>query len=86
MKLYYDFSVKDVSDAYDGPVGLLWEILMGDHIHVGGETETKRLADKLKINENIYLLDVCSALGDHPASGVACVQFTPSVEYQTSFL
>lgn len=70
MKLNYDFSVKDVSDAYDGPVGLLWEILMGDHIHVGGEAETKRLADKLKIDKNTYLLDVCSALGG-PARYIA---------------
>ncbi|MFX0182232.1 MAG: class I SAM-dependent methyltransferase [Candidatus Hodarchaeota archaeon] len=63
MKLDYDFSVKDVSDAYDGPIGLLWEVLMGDHIHVGGEAETKRLADRLGVDQSTYLLDVCSALG-----------------------
>ncbi|MHA2304191.1 MAG: class I SAM-dependent methyltransferase [Candidatus Hodarchaeales archaeon] len=63
MELKYDFSVKDVSDAYDGPVGLLWEVLMGDQIHVGGEAETKRLAEKLGVSEKTYLLDVCSALG-----------------------
>ncbi len=45
MKLNYDFSIKDVSEAYDGPVGILWEVLMGDHIHVGGENETQRLAE-----------------------------------------
>ncbi|MFX0210625.1 MAG: class I SAM-dependent methyltransferase [Candidatus Hodarchaeota archaeon] len=59
----YNFSVKDVSDAYDGPVGLLWEMLMGEHIHVGGESETKRLAEKAGIGENTYILDICSALG-----------------------
>lgn len=59
----YDFSVKDVADAYNGPVGMLWELLMGDHIHVGGELETKRLADKLGVKEDSYVLDVCSALG-----------------------
>ncbi|MFX1255775.1 MAG: class I SAM-dependent methyltransferase [Promethearchaeota archaeon] len=63
MKLNYDFSVKDVSDAYDGPVGLLWEALMGEHIHVGGIDETKLLAEKLGVNESSYILDICSALG-----------------------
>lgn len=63
MKLNYDFSVKDVSDAYDGPVGLLWEVLMGEHIHIGGEKETKRLAEKLQVNKNTTVMDICSALG-----------------------
>lgn len=63
MSYNYDFTVKDVSDAYDGAVGTLWEFLMGEHIHVGGEKETIRLADKLGIRENNYVLDVCSALG-----------------------
>ncbi len=63
MKLDYDFSIKEVSEAYDGPVGILWEVLMGDHIHVGGENETQRLAEKLEISENTYIIDLCSALG-----------------------
>jgi ubiquinone/menaquinone biosynthesis C-methylase UbiE len=63
MKLNYDFSVKDVSDAYDTEIGILWEVLMGEHIHVGGEAETKRLAEKIGIDASTYLLDVCSALG-----------------------
>jgi len=63
MSFNYDFTVKDVSDAYDGAVGILWEVLMGEHIHVGGEKETNRLAEKLGIKENSYVLDVCSALG-----------------------
>ena len=36
---------------------------MGEHIHVGGEDETKRLAEKLGVNKNTSVLDVCSALG-----------------------
>ena len=63
MKLNYDFSIKEVAEAYDGPVGILWEVLMGDHIHVGGENETQRLAEKLEITENTYIVDLCSALG-----------------------
>ena len=44
-KYKYNYSDKEVSEAYDGAVGLLWEALMGDHIHVGGEDETKKLAE-----------------------------------------
>ena len=62
MNFQYDYTVKDVSDAYDGVVGVLWELLMGEHIHIGGEKETQRLAEKLGV-ENTYLLDICSALG-----------------------
>jgi len=70
MKFRYDFTVKDVSDAYDGAIGILWEVLMGDHIHIGGEKETHRLAEKLGVNQTTYLLDICSALGG-PARYIA---------------
>ncbi len=62
MNYQYDYTVKDVSDAYDGAVGILWEVLMGEHIHIGGEKETQRLAEKLGVKDS-YLLDICSALG-----------------------
>jgi len=32
-----DFTIGDVNDIYEGPVGRLWELLMGEEIHVGGE-------------------------------------------------
>ncbi len=63
MNFTYDFTVKDVSDAYNGAVGILWEVLMGEHIHIGGEKETQRLADKLGVISGSYILDICSALG-----------------------
>ena len=62
----YNFSVYDVSKVYAGPGGKLWELLMGEQIHVGGEEDTKILAQKVGIslgNKKIYLLDICSALG-----------------------
>jgi ubiquinone/menaquinone biosynthesis C-methylase UbiE len=70
IRLNYDFSVKDVSDAYDSEVGILWEVLMGEHIHVGGESETLRLAEKLDISNKTSLIDLCSALGG-PARFIA---------------
>lgn len=63
----YDFSVDDVSKVYAGPGGKLWESLMGEQIHVGGEEDTRILAQKVGLkpsnNNNIWLLDICSALG-----------------------
>jgi ubiquinone/menaquinone biosynthesis C-methylase UbiE len=62
----YDFSVNDVSQVYAGPGGKLWELLMGEQIHVGGEEETTILAQKVGLANNsneVHLLDICSALG-----------------------
>lgn len=58
-----DYTIEDVTDVYSGPVGILWEMLMGEHIHVGGEKETGILAKKTHIKKNTTVLDVCSALG-----------------------
>jgi SAM-dependent methyltransferase len=62
----YDFSVNDVSEVYAGPGGKLWELLMGEQIHVGGPEQTDLLAKKADIDKagkNFTLLDICSALG-----------------------
>jgi len=62
----YDFSVNDVSEVYAGPGGKLWELLMGEQIHVGGPEQTDLLAKKAgidKAGQNFTLLDICSALG-----------------------
>jgi ubiquinone/menaquinone biosynthesis C-methylase UbiE len=58
-----DVGIDGVNDVYDGPGGILWEMLMGEQIHVGGETETDVLAQKAGITASSVVLDVCSALG-----------------------
>ncbi len=58
-----DFTIADVNEVYEGPVGQLWELLMGEEIHVGGGRETEILAEKAGINRKTRVLDVCSALG-----------------------
>ena len=58
-----DFNIADVNEIYSGPVGILWEMLMGEQIHVGGEDETSILAEKAGIRKDQIVLDVCSALG-----------------------
>ncbi|MHA2288402.1 MAG: class I SAM-dependent methyltransferase [Promethearchaeota archaeon] len=62
----YDFSVNDVSEVYAGPGGKLWELLMGEQIHVGGPEQTDILAKKAELEgkgADFVLLDICSALG-----------------------
>lgn len=58
-----DVTIGNVNGVYDGPGGILWEMLMGDQIHVGGAAETDILAAKAGIDPDSHLLDVCSALG-----------------------
>jgi ubiquinone/menaquinone biosynthesis C-methylase UbiE len=58
-----DYTIGDVIDIYAGPVGVLWQMLMGDQIHVGGEAETLALAERAGITGDSRVLDVCSALG-----------------------
>src|SRR4030065_1960317 len=58
-----DFTIGDAIEIYEGPVGRLWELLMGEEIHVGGKKETDLRAEKAGINKTSSVLDVCSALG-----------------------
>ena len=67
-----DFNIADVNEVYSGPVGILWEMLMGEQIHVGGVKETEILAEKADINKESIILDICSALGG-PARHLAKV-------------
>jgi SAM-dependent methyltransferase len=55
--------LEDVNEVYDGPGGILWEMLMGEEIHVGGAAETDVLARKAGLAATSHVLDVCSALG-----------------------
>ena len=36
MKKHIDISIAEVSEAYAGAVGTLWEMVMGEEIHIGG--------------------------------------------------
>jgi sarcosine/dimethylglycine N-methyltransferase len=56
-------TIGDVNDAYDGAIGQIWELLMGEFIHIGGEDETALLAGKAKLSSDDHVLDICSALG-----------------------
>jgi ubiquinone/menaquinone biosynthesis C-methylase UbiE len=58
-----DISLKDVNVVYDGPEGVLWELIMGEQIHVGGFKTSMELAQKAGIQRGWKGLDLCSALG-----------------------
>lgn len=56
-------TLKDVNAVYSGPEGVLWELIMGEQIHVGGFASSMALAQKAGIKEGQKVLDLCSALG-----------------------
>ncbi|WP_164927080.1 methyltransferase domain-containing protein [Chlorobaculum tepidum] len=62
-KYKLDVNIANVNEVYDGAGGILWEMLMGEQIHVGAEAETDVLARKAGVTAETHLLDVCSALG-----------------------
>jgi len=63
MKKHIDISIAEVSEAYAGPVGTLWEMVMGEEIHIGGTIATRELAVLAGIKKDDRVLDICSALG-----------------------
>jgi len=70
-----DVRIENVIEVYTGPGGILWEMLMGEEIHVGGARETEALARKAGITPLMTVLDVCSALGGparHLARRIGC--------------
>lgn len=70
-----EVGLEQVNEVYEGPGGLLWEMLMGEQIHVGGEQETDALARMAGVSASSRVLDVCSALGGparHLASKIGC--------------
>jgi sarcosine/dimethylglycine N-methyltransferase len=75
MKKHIDISIAEVSEAYAGPVGTLWEMVMGEEIHIGGTTATRELAVLAGITKDARVLDICSALGGparHLAAEFGC--------------
>ena len=58
-----NFTLKEVSAVYDGPEGLLWELIMGEQIHIGGMKSSLILAEHAGIKQGMRGIDLCSALG-----------------------
>lgn len=58
-----DIGLPEVQNVYDGAEGVLWELVMGEQIHIGGFAESMVMAQKAGIKEGDKVLDLCSALG-----------------------
>ncbi len=50
MKAKDGITLENVQAVYDGPEGQLWELIMGEQIHIGGLTSSMDLAQQAGIN------------------------------------
>ena len=63
MKSAPQIHLSDVQAVYSGPEGRLWELLMGEQIHIGGFQSSLDLAERAGIAAGQKGIDLCSALG-----------------------
>jgi hypothetical protein len=73
MKSAPNFRLADVTAIYNGPEGNLWELLMGQQIHVGGFKSSMDLAERAGIGVGLHGVDLCCC------NGAACVSLCASV-------
>jgi len=62
MKSIKGIGLKDVQAVYSGPEGDLWELVMGQQIHIGGFASSMDLADKAGISGGSGV-DLCCCNG-----------------------
>jgi SAM-dependent methyltransferase len=55
--------LKDVQAVYSGPEGQLWELVMGEQIHIGGLQSSMDLAEKAGIRPGTSGVDLCCCNG-----------------------
>lgn len=63
MKTMETIGLKDVQAVYSGPEGQLWELIMGQQIHIGGFTSSMDLAKKSGIAPGTEGVDLCCCNG-----------------------
>ncbi|HEY3321403.1 MAG TPA: methyltransferase domain-containing protein [Planctomycetota bacterium] len=63
MKKQAGIHLKDVQAVYSGPEGELWELVMGEQIHIGGMTSSMDLADNAGIKAGLRGVDLCCCSG-----------------------
>lgn len=63
MKIIETIGLKDVQAVYSGPEGRLWELIMGQQIHIGGFTSSMDLAEKAGIGSGLSGVDLCCCNG-----------------------
>ena len=55
--------LKDVQAVYSGPEGDLWELVMGEQIHIGGLQSSMELAERAGIKPGTSGVDLCCCTG-----------------------
>ncbi len=63
MKRLPEISLKEVRSVYDGPEADLWELIMGEQIHIGGIASSMDLAEKAGIKAGMKGVDFCCCTG-----------------------
>ncbi|MDM8004711.1 MAG: methyltransferase domain-containing protein [Phycisphaerae bacterium] len=63
MKALSSIGLKDVQAVYGGPEGDLWELIMGEQIHIGGFQSSMDLAEKAGIGAGMQGVDLCCCNG-----------------------
>ncbi len=63
MKSTEGIGLSDVQAVYSGPEGDLWELVMGEQIHIGGFQSSMALAEKAGLGSPMKGIDLCCCNG-----------------------
>jgi ubiquinone/menaquinone biosynthesis C-methylase UbiE len=63
MKSTTKTGLSEVQAVYDGPEGDLWELVMGEQIHIGGFQSSMDLSQRAKIAPGSSGIDLCCCSG-----------------------
>ncbi len=63
MKSIEGIGLSNVRDVYSGPEGDLWELIMGEQIHIGGFASSMALAERAGIGNGMMGVDLCCCNG-----------------------
>ncbi len=63
MKSTEGIGLTEVQQVYSGPEGDLWELIMGEQIHIGGFQSSMDLAERAGIEPKSVGLDLCCCNG-----------------------
>ena len=63
MKQVTNVGLAEVQGVYSGPEGELWELIMGQQIHIGGFRSSMNLAERAGIQAGMSGVDLCCCTG-----------------------
>jgi len=63
MKAVADIGLPEVTAVYGGHEGDLWELIMGQQIHIGGFKSSMDLAERAGIRPGLHGVDLCCCNG-----------------------